>query len=78
MLKARAPELGRDTDMRRNVPTGTLLAPQPKARGKILGRRRTACQKKQCTFYIYIYLTCGTEASATGGATCAGVRCCCP
>ena len=42
--------------MRLNVPMGTLLAPQPKAREKKLGRRRTASQKKQHIIYICIIL----------------------
>ena len=32
VLRARATELGRNPDIRRNVPTDPLLAPQPKAR----------------------------------------------
>ena len=45
-----AAELGRDQDIRRNVPMGVFLAPQPKAREKKVGRRRTASQKKKNTF----------------------------
>ena len=45
--------LGRDPDMRhRNVPTAPLLAPQPKAREKNLGRRRAACLKTKCILYV--------------------------
>ena len=39
MSTARATELGRDLDVRRNVPTGSLRVPQPEARQKTLGRR---------------------------------------
>ena len=42
MLTTRATELGRDPGMRRNVPSGPLLAPQPKAREKTLGREQHA------------------------------------
>ena len=45
-----ATELGRDPDMYRNIHTPLLLAPQRKAREKTLGRRRTSCQNKKCTF----------------------------
>ena len=34
--------LGRDPDMRHNVPTAPLLAQQPKVREETLGRRRAA------------------------------------
>ena len=38
--------LGRDPDMRRNVPKAPLLAPQLKAWERTLGRRRAAGLKK--------------------------------
>ena len=47
-----ATELSRDYIMRRNVPMGALLAPQPNARAKTLGRRRTANQKQNRIFYV--------------------------
>ena len=52
-------ELGRDRDMRRNLPMGALLAPQPKAQEKKLGRRTTAeaRTKKKCIFYIDIHVS---------------------
>ena len=63
MLNAQstATELGRDPDMRRNVPMVPLLAPQPEEREKNLDRQRTAFQKEiHCIFhagiYIYIYI----------------------
>ena len=37
--------LGLEPDMRRNVPTAPLLAPQPKVRERTLGRRRAGCLK---------------------------------
>ena len=46
--------LGRDRDMRRNVPMGAMLAPQPKTREKIFGRRKTASQKEKRICYIDI------------------------
>ena len=53
-----ATELGWDPYMHRNVPTATLLAPQPKEREKKLGRRRTPCQKRnRFIFYMYTYAT---------------------
>ena len=42
-----ATEVEQDPDMRRNVPIGALLSPQPKAREKSLGRLRAASQKKK-------------------------------
>ena len=39
--------LGRDPDMRRNVPTAPLLAPQPKVRERTHSRRREACLKNK-------------------------------
>ena len=50
-----ANELGRGPDMRRNVPKLPFLAPQPKAREKNLGRRRTACQKQKCILYASMF-----------------------
>ena len=41
-----AKELNWNRDVRRNVPMGALLAPQPKAREKTLSRRRTASPKQ--------------------------------
>ena len=49
--QSNATELRWDPDMRRNIPMGALLAPQPKAREKNLGRRRT-CQKKGAYFNL--------------------------
>ena len=37
--------LGRNRGMHRNVPTASLLAPQPKVRERTLGLRRGACLK---------------------------------
>ena len=42
-----ATDPGWDPDMRRNVPTGPLLAPQPNVQEKILSRRRTPRQEKE-------------------------------
>ena len=55
MFISRATELGRDSDIRRNVSTGSLLAPQPKARTKKLGHQTTARQKNAyftCTYQM--------------------------
>ena len=46
--------LGRDPDMRRNVRTAPLLAPQPKVRERTLGRRRAASLKKHNLHMLYI------------------------
>ena len=49
--------LGRNPDMRRNIPTAPLLAPQPKLIERTLGFRREACLKtKKRISYIYILL----------------------
>ena len=42
-----AKELGWDPNMRRDIPTAPLLAPQPKGREKNFGRRTTSRQKKE-------------------------------
>ena len=56
MPRVHATKLGRDPDMRRNVPTDLLLAPHPSVREKKLGRRRPACHKKRalCRYTRYI------------------------
>ena len=51
-------ELDRDRDIRRNVPVGTLLAQQPKAREKAIGRRTTASQVKVQLLHIGILYFC--------------------
>ena len=45
-----ATEFGRDRDMRRNVPMGALLTPQPKAREKPSAAREQQARKKCASF----------------------------
>ena len=49
-------ELGRDPAKRCKVPTGILLAQQPKVLEPILGRRRAARQKNTHLIYTFISL----------------------
>ena len=49
--------LGRDPDMRRNVTTAHLLAPQPKVRERTLGRRRAARRKNEVHTHLYTCIT---------------------
>ena len=53
MVRARDTELGRGPDMRRSVPTGSLLVSQPKARKKNSAAGEYRARKK-CVFYLYI------------------------
>ena len=51
--------LGWDPDMRGNVPTAPLLAPQPKVREITIGRRRAARLKKNASYTYTDTITCG-------------------
>ena len=56
MLTRTVKELGRDRDMRRYVPVGGLLAPQPKVSDNTLSRRRSASPSEECiSLYVYMY-----------------------
>ena len=50
-----AMERGRDSDMRRNIPTAPLLAPQPKVKMPLASREQQASPKKKFMFYVGIY-----------------------
>ena len=63
MFRARATEPGRDSDMRRSVPTDPLLARQPKAREENLGPRKTACKS---THILRIHSYCAARSSRVG------------
>ena len=63
-----ATELGRDRDIRRNVPMGAWLAPQPKVQEKPPVRRRITSRKKVHIVFrhTYPYQIPGTTQDHTG------------